>query len=203
MNHPALLGLLVICGLYAGKLWNDDRRASRLGRPHPNALPGATDAPWRAVFIAIAGCLILVAAETAGEIALGISAQQSNMTWLFAVYAIVAAPLVEELIFRGWLVIENRGRRLMWVGALGASILFAALHPFLWRWDDAGFALTMDLKGWFSSAIVFATSLWLYVVRLASWNPRRSLLPCFAGHAAKNLAVVGIKAATGYMGGAW
>jgi hypothetical protein len=50
---------------------------------------------------------------------------------------------------------------------------------------------------------LFATSLWLYVARFASWNPTRSLLPCFVGHAAKNAGVVAIKAMAGYMGGLW
>ena len=86
---------------------------------------------------------------------------------------------------------------------MGASVLFAALHPFLWRWDDAGFAFTFGAKGWFSSAVVFATSLWFYAVRFAAWNPSHSLLPCFAGHAAKNIAVVAVKTATGFMGGWW
>ena len=81
-----------------------------------------------------------------------------------------------------------------------ASAGFAALHPFLWRWDDAGFALTLGAKGGFSTAVVFALSLWLYVARLAPWNPQRSLLPCFAAHAAKNLGVVGVKLAAGFMG---
>ena len=90
-----------------------------------------------------------------------------------------------------------------WAAAVGASAIFAALHPFLWRWDDAGFALTFGAKGWFSSAAVFATSLWLYAARLAPWNPQRSLLPCFAAHAAKNLGVVAVKLATGFVGGLW
>ena len=90
-----------------------------------------------------------------------------------------------------------------WAAAVGASAIFAALHPFLWRWDDASFALTFGAKGWFSSAAVFATSLWLYSARLAAWNPQRSLLPCFAAHAAKNLGVVAVKLATGFVGGLW
>jgi hypothetical protein len=73
----------------------------------------------------------------------------------------------------------------------------------LWRWDDAGFVFTFSAKGWFSTAAVFATSLWLYVARLANWNPSRSLLPCFAAHTAKNLGVVAVKAFAGFMGGLW
>ena len=203
MNHPALLVLMTAAGLYVARLWRDDAHVARAGKQNPQAFPGATDAPARAVWIAIAGALAILAAETLGENALGLAAQQSRMTWLFGFYSVAAAPLIEELIFRGWLVIENRGRLVLWVGAAGASVAFAALHPFLWRWDDAGFAFTFSVKGWFSTAAVFATSLWLYVARFAAWNPRRSLLPCFAAHAAKNLGVVAIKMAAGFMTGAW
>lgn len=204
MNHPVLLALLIAAGLYVAHLWRCDLRAARDRQPQPNALPGATDAPRRAVIIAIAGALGLLAVETIGEYALGLAAQQSKMTWLFALYSVIAAPIIEEVIFRGWLVIDdstpgNHRRAVVWAAAIGASLGFAALHPFLWRWDEAGFALTLGTKGWFSTAIVFATSLWLYVARLARWNPRQSLLPCFAAHAAKNLGVVVIKAATGFM----
>ena len=203
MNHPLLLLLMTVAGLYLGKLWGDDRRAARQGAPHPRALPGATDAPRRATGLAVAGALAILAAETAGESALGLAAQQSRMTWLFALYSIAAAPVIEELIFRGWLVVDGKGAALRWTGAAGASVAFAALHPFLWRWDAAGLAFAPSAKGWFSTAAVFATSLWLYVARLAAWNPRRSLLPCFAAHAAKNAGVVAVKAAAGFMGAWW
>ena len=203
MNHPLLLLLMTGAGLYVAQLWRDDRCAARRGTPHPRALPGATEAPARAVWVAVAGALALLAAETAGEATLGLAAQQSRMTWLFALYSITAAPVVEELIFRGWIVVEGRGRTMLWTSAVAASVGFAALHPFLWRWDDAGLAFTPTAKGWFSTAAVFVTSLWLYVARLAAWNPQRSLLPCFAAHAARNVGVVAVKAAAGFMGGVW
>ncbi len=194
---------MTAAGLYFGKLWLDDRRAARSGTTKTGALPGATEATRRAVVIAVAGALVILAAETGGELALGLAAEQSRMTWLFALYSVAAAPLIEELIFRGWIVVENRGRAAMAAGAVGASARFAALHPFLWRWDAAGFALTLGAKGWFNTAVVFALSLWLYAARLAPWNPPRSLLPCFAAHAAKNLGVVGVKLAAGFMGAWW
>lgn len=125
------------------------------------------------------------------------------MTWLFAAYSIVSAPVIEELIFRGWIVMENRGRLALWAGAVGASVVFALLHPFLWEWEDEGFKLTLNAKGAFSTAMLFAGSLWFYAARFAPWNPRRSLLPCFAAHAAKNLGVVAVKTACGYMEGLW
>lgn len=206
MNNPLVLLLLTGVGLYFGKLWLDDLRAGTQ-RPAtgPAALPGATPAPMRAVIIAVIGALIILALETWGEIVLGLASEQSKMTGLFALYSIAAAPLVEEIIFRGYLVLhpEKHGRRLAWAAAVGASLVFAALHPFLWKNDEAGFAFTFGPKGWFSTAAVFATSLWLYAARLAAWNPQQSLLPCFAGHAAKNLGVFAVKASTGFVAGWW
>lgn len=203
MNHPALLLLMSCAGLYVAKLWRDDLRAAEQGRPNPNALPGATRASRTAILIAIGGALGLLAAETIGEAVLGVAGEQSRMTWLFALYSVCAAPVIEETIFRGWIVVERRGRAMLWLSAIGASVGFAALHPFLWRWDDAGFAFTFGRKGWFSTAIVFATSLWFYAARFGRWNSTRSLLPCFAAHAAKNLGVVVIKTAAGFMGALW
>lgn len=203
LNHPLLLLALTLGGVYLARLWRDDVRAAAQGRPHANPLPGATPAPPRAVLIAVIGAVAIVALETAGEFALDVAAEQSRITWLFALYTIVGAPVIEELIFRGWIVVEHRGRRVMWAAAVGASLVFAVLHPFLWRWDEGGFEWTLGRKGWFSTTVVFATSLWFYAARLAKWNPTRSLLPCFAAHATKNVGVVAVKAATGFVSGLW
>ncbi len=205
MNHPILLVLLIIAGLYVGWLWRGDLQAAHAGKPHPNAFPGARPANRQATVIAIIGALLLVALETVGEYQLGIAGEQTRMTWLFAAYSVLAAPIIEELVFRGWLVVDvdRRHRNApwpTWAAAVGFSLLFAALHPFLWRWDEHGFALHLTVKGGFSTMMAIATSLWLYASRLAAWNPSHSLLPCFAAHAARNLAVVAIKAATGFIG---
>lgn len=208
MNHPLMLILMTGVGIYCAWLWFTDLRSNR-DRPPTNdllisnggRLPGAETASARSVGIAVAGVAVILALETWGESILGLTAQQSKMTGLFALYSIVAAPVIEEIIFRGYLVVSNRRRAVVWSGAIGASAIFAVLHPFLWRWDDAGFAWTMNAKGTFSTAVLFATSLWLYATRLAAWNPRASLLPCFVAHAAKNLGVVVIKGATGFVAG--
>jgi membrane protease YdiL (CAAX protease family) len=203
MAQPPLLLLLMTAGSLAlGWLWWTDLRSARAGQPNPRAFPGAVPARPAAVVIAVAGAIALLGLETWGEAALGLSGEQSRMTWLFGVYSLTAA-IIEEVIFRGYLVVERRGPAALWAGAIAASVLFAALHPFLWKWDDAGFALTLGAKGAFSTAIVFATSLWLYAARFGKWNPTRSLLPCIAGHAAKNAGVIAIKAAQGFLGGAW
>lgn len=197
--HPLLSLLMTAAALYLGKLWRDDVRSARAGAENPRAFPGATPAPARAVWIAVAGALLILTGETVGEVMLGIAAQQSRMTAAAALYAVAGAPIIEELVFRGWIVVEHRGRTAMWLGAIAASGLFAILHPFLWKWDDAGFGFQLEMKGWFSTATVLAMSLWLYAARLAEWNPQRSLLPCFAAHAAKNLGVVAVKATAGFL----
>lgn len=203
MNNPWFLLLMIGAGVFVAKLWRDDFRRAQKGEAAPGGLPGATFAPQRAMVIAVVGALVILAGETLGEFALGLAEEQTRMTALFALYSIVAAPVIEEIIFRGWLVVEHRGRATLWLGAIGASFVFALLHPFLWRWDEGGFAFTFTAKGWFSTAVLFATSLWLYIARFARWNPHASLIPCFAAHAAKNAGVVAIKAASGYVSGWW
>lgn len=201
-QSPVLLLLLTAISVYLAKLLRDDTREARSGQPNPRALPGTTPAPGRAHLIAIAGVLALLAIETLGELALGLSAQQSRITWLFSLYTLAAA-VIEEVVFRGYIVIDRAGPRALWASAFAASLLFATLHPFLWKWDAAGFAWTLNAKGAFSTVIVFATSLWLYAARFGAWNPTRSLWPCIAAHAAKNAGVVAIKAASGFVVGAW
>jgi membrane protease YdiL (CAAX protease family) len=201
-DNPWVLAGLIVAGVVVAKWWGDDYRAARQGRPHPRAFPGTTPAGKTALVIAAGGALILLAAETAGEYALGLTAQQSRMTGLFALYTLVAA-FAEELVFRGYLVVENRGRTALIAGVVGASLGFALLHPFLWEWREGALQLHNNPKAWFSTAAVFAGSLWFYAVRFLPMNPARSLLPCVAAHLAKNLGVVAIKYAQGFVGGWW
>lgn len=200
-DQPLLLLLMIAAAVYVAKLWRDDCRSAEAGQPNPRALPGATPAPRRAWMIATAGALILLALETWGELHLGIAGEQSRMTALFGLYTLAAA-IIEELIFRGYIIITYRGPAVRWFGIVGASLLFAVLHPFLWKWDG-GFIWTVGIKGWFSTAAIFLGSLWFYTVRFARWNPEHSLLPCFAAHAAKNLGVIAIKAVQGFLVGWW
>jgi membrane protease YdiL (CAAX protease family) len=201
-NDPWMLFLMLGVGLYVAKLWADDYRAQRPGQPKPHALPGATPATATAILIAMAGGGIIVGTETWGELALGIADKQSKITVLFAAYTLVAA-VIEEIIFRGYIVIEKRGNFARWTSVLVASILFTALHPFLWQWSGGHLTWTIGPKGWFSTAAVFVSSLWFYFVRFARFNPGHSLLPCFAAHASKNIGVILIKAAQGFLVGWW
>lgn len=201
-DNPWLLAGMILAGGVVAKWWRDDYRAAQRGNPAPQAFPGATPAGGRTVIIAGGGALVLLAAETAGEHALGLTAQQSRMTVLFGLYTLVAA-FGEELVFRGYLVVENRGRAALIAGMVGASLAFALLHPFLWHWEDGVLNFHGDTKAWFSTAAVFAGSLWFYAVRFLPMNPTRSLLPCVAAHLIKNLGVFAIKYAQGFVNGWW
>jgi membrane protease YdiL (CAAX protease family) len=201
-DHPVFLLIMLTIGSYVANLWREDLIAWRAEYPSGGALPGATTCSAKACIIAIAGALVILAIETGGEIALGLDDEQSTITVLFGIYTLLAA-FIEELIFRGFIVMENKGRILCWVGIIAASIVFAALHPFLWSWEDGVFSWTLTTKGWFSTVIVFISSLWFYAMRFAWFNPHRSLLPCIAAHAAKNLCVFAIKGAQGFVNGWW
>ncbi len=201
-ENPLLLLVLLAATGYVAKLWLDDLRAARAGTPVPRPLPGATPATITAVALAALGALALLALETWGEIALGIAGEQTRVTALFGLYTLAAA-FGEELIFRGFIVVENRGRAALVGGIVGASLLFALLHPFLWQWRDGSLHAQLGTKAWFSTAVVFAGSLWFYAVRFWKLNPSHSLLPCIAAHAAKNLGVFAIKYAQGFVSGWW
>lgn len=199
-DSPILLLFMIAAGIYVTRMWWIDYRAAAAGQPIMGALPGATTTSKRAIMIAVLGALVLLAAETWGEILLGLDQEQSEMTVLLGLYTLLAA-IIEEVIFRGFLVIENRGKALRLAGIVGASLLFALFHPFLWQWEDSEWTWSFNAKGWFSTGAIFLGSLWFYYVRFMPSNPRHSLLPCFAAHAAKNLGVFIIKAVQGFVTG--
>ena len=202
-TEPWLLVVLTAASVWVARLWVIDYRAALTGKPNDRSLPGAAAASAATVAIASLGALFILAGETAGEHVLGLSAEQSRMTALFGVYSILGAPVIEEVLFRGYLVIEHRGRAALWAGVLSVSLLFALLHAYLWEWNGDGITVYFGAKAWFSTAAIFAVSLWFYTVRFFGLNPQRSLLPCFVAHATKNLGVFAIKYAQGFVGSWW
>jgi membrane protease YdiL (CAAX protease family) len=170
--------------------------------------PGATPCTFAFAAIAAGGAVVLTFLETAGELALGISSEQSTIP-IAATGTLLGAAIVEEIIFRGWLVIENRGRAALIAGAIAVSIFFAAGHEFLWQYTPTAGAPpwqlwhhitpNFTLKGTFSFTFTILISLYLYAVRFHPRNPRHSLIPCFAAHAARNTAVLLIKLAQGFV----
>jgi uncharacterized protein len=149
----------------------------------------------------VIGALVILAGETAGEYAFGFVAEQSDITLLFALFTLTAA-FVEELIFRGFLVVQSKGRAILIASIVFFSTVFAFFHPFLWEWhDEEGLVFNFTGKAWFSTGIIFLNSLWFYTVRFLPVNPRHSLIPCIAAHFCSNLGVILIKLYQGHVVG--
>jgi membrane protease YdiL (CAAX protease family) len=215
----------VLLAAVFGWLWWRDYKSHAVGKTADNsAAPANSAAPEKPFFsgatrcavgfvvLAAAGGVALTLLETAGECALGISAQQKNVP-VAALATFLAASVIEEIVFRGWLVVESRGRAALLASIFGVSVFFALGHDFLWQfslekdvpwWEFwRGFSTNFSLKGWYSFGAVFVASIYFFAVRFCPQNPLRSLLPCFAAHAARNAAVFAIKLAQGHVVGAW
>ncbi len=211
-DDPFLLLAVAALTGYVFYTWLGDYRRAKVGSPDPRAFPGATTCPATAIVVAVTGALVLLGLETGGENLLGISGQQSNISVLFLV-AMIGAAFGEELVVRGFCVVTTRGRWALLGSILLFSLLFALAHPFFWDWkspaDGQPKQLMFDfsLKAWWSSAMVFVFSLWLYALRFPlrypKLNPRASLLPCIAAHLAKNLGVFAIKLIQGHVTRWW
>lgn len=210
-SDPFMIIVMFAISVYVFKIWLDDYKDAKKGDPNPKGFPGAVSCAPIAVWIAVIGALILVLVETGGEYALGVSAQQSDITWLFLL-SMIAASFFEELVFRGYLVITKKGKAMLIASVIGFSFLFAILHPFLWdlelpddvplgRFWRGNWTFDFSVKAWFSTIIVFINSLWFYTVRFYVWNKNWSLIPCMAAHLASNLAVFVIKLMQGHVVG--
>jgi len=211
-SDPTMIIITAAIAIFMFKMWLDDYKAQQAGKPNDKAFPGAFPCSMKAIWVAVIGALVILAAETGGEIALGISAEQSDITWLFLI-SMTTAAFIEELIFRGFLVIEGKGKALLIGGCVAFSVIFTLLHPFFWDFDMpegvAGWkiwegALVWDfgVKAWFTSAFLLINSLFFYAMRLYTpLNPTRSLIPCMVAHLASNWGVFVIKLAQGHVVG--
>lgn len=195
--------------VYVFKLWLEDYQANLSGNPNPKALPGAYPATRPTIIIGVAGALVLLGLETAGEYALGISDEQKTLGWLM-ILPLIAAGFGEELIFRGFLIVDKKGKAALVGSAIGFSLLFALLHPFLWNFEDgdatktlfgSGIVFDFSAKAWFSTASIFVNSLFFYWLRFMPANPSHSLVPCIVAHVVTNVGVFLVKMAQGHIGG--
>jgi len=187
-SSPLASALYAILGLSVLAMWLGNLLRPAAGRE--GFWPGATRCGWQPILLAVGGVVALTLIETALEERLGLTALQTTVADHFLL-AMLGASIVEEMTFRGFgAPADLAGRRLLAV-ALGGSAIFTLLH---------GHGLS-DPKGWVSSGSAFVLSLWLYLCRFNALNPTRSMIPCLAGHAVRNLAVFGVKAARGFV--AW
>lgn len=202
----------LIVTLWLGRMWwLDYSEAKASSGNSEKGLPGATPCTFKPILIAVAGTLLLLVAETYGEIRLGIADEQSNVSWFFLL-ALISAAIAEEFIFRGFLVVESRGNAAKWVSIFAFSAIFALIHPYLWtfEWNDESSAGTLvkilrafdfnfTLKAVFTTFFIFIGSLWFYTVRFFRWNPHHSILVPIIAHLVKNIAVFAIKLAQGHV----
>ena len=201
MNESPFMVLLYVgVAAYVGYMyWGDYQSNQALEQPDPRGMPGATSASLGLFVIGVIGALLILAAETSGEVALGIAAEQSEMVWYF-VFAILGAGIVEEIIFRGYLVVDGKGRAALIGSCVGFSLIFAIIHGHFWSNEEGqAFAWTFTTKAFFTTGILLANSLWFYALRFGPWNKNRSLFPCMLAHAASNLGVFCVKWAQGFV----
>ena len=196
-DAPLIVVIYVVAAVLLVNMYRSDYRAAHAGQSHPKALPGATACGLYGCIIAVVGVLLILALETGGEIALGLVEQQSQLMWYFF-FAMIAAAVLEEVVFRGFLVQENKGRVALIASCVGFSLLFAVIHGHFWSTAE-GWQWTFSIKASFTSGILFLNSLWFYAVRFGPWNPQGSIFPCMLAHAASNLGVYMIKLVQGYI----
>ncbi|MEO0508334.1 MAG: CPBP family intramembrane glutamic endopeptidase [Verrucomicrobiota bacterium] len=196
-ENPIMILLYVGIAVYVGKMYWADYQARKEPDFDGESMPGAFGTSVYAVLIAVLGALLILGIETGGEIALGIAAEQSQMVWYF-VFPIIAAGIIEEVIFRGYLVVDKKGKAALIASCIGFSLIFAIIHAHLWSLED-GFEWTFTSKAFFSTGILFANSLWFYACRFGPWNKTRSIFPCMIAHAASNLGVFFVKLAQGFV----
>ena len=196
MTDAPILSIALFAGaLYLLKLWREDFLRWKRGQPNEKGFPGATSASRTALLIAAAGALILVGVETVGEGILGVSGEQSTLTVLF-ILPMIGAGILEEILFRGYLVVPHRGRARLILSCVFFSALFAALHfqYYLEIPEEGGLSaltLKIDAKAAWTVLLLFLNSIWFYAVRFATWNPHRSLLPCFVAHIPSKVSAKG------------
>lgn len=195
-DNPLYSILIFLIGAFFFKMWLDD---ARNGKKDGKAFPGASFAPPSLLITGAFGALFIVALETFLECKFGFTEEQSEVKfWALLVW--ISAAVTEEIIFRGYIVIQNRGRVMLWLGVIFASLIFALCHPFLWDYaTETGFQLNLTENAIFSTAFIFANSIWFYILRFNRHNKTQSLLPCMVSHAVYNIGVFLIKTHQGFV----
>lgn len=196
IDNPVCSILMFLASAYLFYLWICDTRA--VEKPK-NAFVGTEFAPKLLVMLASLGGFLLVLIYTISENILGIASEQSSVKF-WAIFSWTGAAFIEELIFRGYLCVENRGRNILILSCFAFSLLFSLIHPFLWDYSsEGGFVFKMGLAGAFSTFCIFLNSIYFYFLRFCAFNAKRSLLPCFVAHFSYNLGVFAIKLIQGFI----
>ena len=123
-ENPIQVLLYGFLAVYVLHLYRTEYRKRTATAESDTNLPGATACAGSVYAYGVIGTLAILSLETGGEMALGIVAEQSQV-YAYSVFAALAAGVIEEVIFRGYLVVDNRGRRLLWAGCCNVTALCA------------------------------------------------------------------------------
>ena len=186
--HTLEAGLYFILGLGVLGAWLSEYRHRQRTQGPESFWPGTAGAPWQASLLVAAVMLLLTIAETAVEHRYGVTALQTVISPSFLL-AMLGAAIIEEAVFRGFVAPTHFGGGKLLAVILVGSVVFSLIHGFDFQ----------HVQGRISLIFAFLTSVWLYLARFNPLNPERSLIPCFAGHVVRNLAVFGIKWAQGFI----
>ena len=176
------------------------------GEKRKGCFAGATPAPLRLVIAGVVAALAFLALSVFVEAKFGLSAEQTKVApW--ALFSWIGAAFVEELVFRGYLVVQGRGRTALWGGVFFFSFLFAAGHPFLWNYEvpdgssifSGVWTFNAGVQPLLSTLTIFGCSLIFYVLRFVPQNIHRSIMPCICAHAAYNCGVFAVKLCQGFV----
>ena len=192
---------------YLFYMWfGDYRHYCKTGELRKGAFEGATSVQSKLLWIAFAtgvGILLLV---TFAESLAGATSEQTSVA-PFALISWIGAGFVEELIFRGYLVVKNKGKFALVGSILFFSFVFAIGHPFLWDYTvedgqsvlSGVWKLNLTLQATIATISIFACSLLFYSLRFVPMNVNRSILPCIVAHIAYNCGVFAMKLGQGFV----
>lgn len=194
-------------GAYLFYMWlGDCAYFSKNGEARKGAFAGAAPADFKSLLLAAGLAAFLLIMQVSGEDSMGLTSSQTKVG-MFAIFAWASAAFVEELVFRGYLIVQNKGVKWLVGSAFFFSLIFALAHPFLWDYKVAEGASVLagtwvfdfSLKSFYSTFCIFECSLLFYFLRFMPMNKNRSLLPSVVAHLTFNVGVFATKAAQGFV----
>ncbi len=198
--------ILMLCAsLWLAKNFISDLRANFGGKV--SGLEGATACRPAVCAAGVLCALAVLAIFTIAEYYFGVSESQTSAPFYVIVFWFSSA-FVEELVFRGYFVVQNRGKTALVASIFAFSALFTLAHPFFWSYappDGAAEGAEKILSFHFganaviSSLSIFSLSILFYCLRFVPQNKNRSIIPCIAAHFSYNLGVYIVKLFQGHI----
>ena len=197
--NDSILVVFIYCGIavYLVNVYRIDIGKFIRNESNPKALPGASPASPLLLIASALGAFVLLGMAVIGEFALGLVEAQSELVWYF-VFALLAAGIIEEVVFRGYLVVRGKGSFTLIMSCLFFSAVFALVHGGFWETEN-GFSWNFSTQAFFNSLIWFVNSLCFYALRLGPWNPTQSIIPSIVAHVTLNLGVYIVKLGQGFI----